>query len=224
MSTIVDRAKEELKRSGWYSKDSDYGGMIPDAVIELLETFAKQGHSGNSARIVSKMFHRLANFESLTPLTFFNDEWDKVSKGFYQNKRVSSFFKDDKGVYFMDSYSAITHKRKSFGIEDIEVNENPSSWGAKLYEMQDGILTGRAFSKTYLKDSDVESRSYKPIDAIGIKVTEVEYDKDDWLMACEIDDKEYTKLRSIYKIDYIYYSVLAGVNITHVDKKLMDKI
>ena len=40
----IDHAKLELQMAGFFDKDSDYGGMIGEAVMELMEVFANQGH------------------------------------------------------------------------------------------------------------------------------------------------------------------------------------
>lgn len=49
MSNLTDYAKDELTRAGLFDKDSDYDGMLGTAALEIIEVFAKQGHSGMSA-------------------------------------------------------------------------------------------------------------------------------------------------------------------------------
>jgi hypothetical protein len=77
--------------------DSDYGGMLGDAVIKMLEQFAEEGHSGMSASMAISLFERLARFEPLTPLTGDDDEWTEVVEGQWQNRRCSHVFKDADG-------------------------------------------------------------------------------------------------------------------------------
>jgi hypothetical protein len=56
---------EWLKNQGLFDEDSDYGGMLGEAVLELVKVFSKQGHSGFSAMLTKEMFYRLLNdFES----------------------------------------------------------------------------------------------------------------------------------------------------------------
>lgn len=86
--------RDELKRAGLFDEDSDYGGMLGEAVMELVEVFAKQGHSGFSAGRVLQLFHHVASFKPLTPLTGNDDEWNEVSEGLLQNKRFPAIFKD----------------------------------------------------------------------------------------------------------------------------------
>ncbi len=50
---------KRLKEMGLYDKDSDYDGMIGQAVEKLSETFALEGHSGMSAIITLGVFNQL---------------------------------------------------------------------------------------------------------------------------------------------------------------------
>lgn len=100
MSNLVEHATRELKLSG---VDEDiYGDMTSQAVLELVEVFAKQGHSGASAGLVLNLFSKVANFENLTPLTDDPAEWHLVSEnepigGLWQNSRNSEAFSQDGG-------------------------------------------------------------------------------------------------------------------------------
>lgn len=89
MSNLIDHAKRELV--GY--DDSLYGDMLPKAVLELLEVFSNQGHSGMSAPLVVQMFSKLAMFEPLGPLTGEDSEWNEVTDDVLQNNRCSTVFK-----------------------------------------------------------------------------------------------------------------------------------
>jgi len=106
MSNLSKHAERELKLIGYDGKD-EYDNMAKDAILQLIETFAKQGHSGFSAPYVAKMFHKLANYEVLSPLTGNDDEWNDVSdisgEMLFQNNRDSRVFKYEKGAYFLDA-------------------------------------------------------------------------------------------------------------------------
>ena len=106
MSNLLKHAERELKLIGYDDKD-EYDKMAKDAILELIETFAKQGHSGFSANYVSNIFHKLANYEVLSPLTGNDDEWNDVSdisgEMLFQNNRDSRVFKDEKGAFFLDA-------------------------------------------------------------------------------------------------------------------------
>ena len=97
MSNLVKYTESELRAAGLFDKESDYGGMLGDAVLELVDTFSKQGHSGCSAGMALSIFCKVANFKPLSPLTFKDDEWgEPVHSDVFQNKRNSSVFKDGK--------------------------------------------------------------------------------------------------------------------------------
>jgi hypothetical protein len=70
-------------------------------VLELLDVFEKQGHSGSSAPYCINLFTTLANHNPLTPLTGDDSEWNDVTalgtEPCYQNNRCSSVFKDSDG-------------------------------------------------------------------------------------------------------------------------------
>ena len=100
---LVDHAKVELEIAGLLNEEGDfYGGMTGKAVLELMEVFAKQGHSGMSAPIVADLFQKLANYKPLGPITGKDEEWvevfnDKDGQPVYQNKRGSAVFKHSDG-------------------------------------------------------------------------------------------------------------------------------
>jgi hypothetical protein len=79
-----------------------YDKMVVEDVLELLEVFAKQGHSGGSAPVIAGLFAKLARYEPLVPLTGKPDEWIEVAEGMWQNARCSHVFKDANGAYDID--------------------------------------------------------------------------------------------------------------------------
>jgi hypothetical protein len=128
-------AKRELDIAGLLDKDSDYEGMLGKAVMELMQTFSKQGHSGASAALTVDIFDKLASWKPLTELTDNPDEWQKVSDWYggpekdlvgmeYQSKRSPSCFSSDGGKTYYDvdenpnSKEKIMHKSKHFEKEE----------------------------------------------------------------------------------------------------------
>lgn len=102
LRSLVDHAKDELGRAGLFDKDSDYGGALGKAVMAIMKLFARQGHSGFSAQMCRELFHKLANFETLTPITSEGKEWNDVSemaggKPLWQNERDPRMFSGDGG-------------------------------------------------------------------------------------------------------------------------------
>lgn len=103
LENLVSHAEKELKLVGLDKKDSDYGGLLYKAVLDLIKLFAKQGHSGYSAGMVRQLFNKLANFETLSPISDRKEDWENVSisrdnnKPLWQNKRDPRYFSEDGG-------------------------------------------------------------------------------------------------------------------------------
>lgn len=96
-------ALTEFKRLGL--KPIEECGEEPDKwiqenVLELLEVFSKQGHSGFSAPNCIQIFSKLALFKPLSPIT--DDDWNLVTDNLYQHKRMSNVFKEFDRVYRSD--------------------------------------------------------------------------------------------------------------------------
>ena len=84
--------------------------QVTKEVLELIEVFANQGHSGFSAGYVAGLFDQLVHWRPLTPLTGDDDEWNDVSmystdkRPTYQNKRCSRVFKEADGRVYDVEY------------------------------------------------------------------------------------------------------------------------
>lgn len=101
MSNLVDYAKDELKRIGMIDSGDPYNDLATKAILDLIELFDSQGHSGFSAPYIINTFNRLAMFKPLSPLTGEDDEWSDVGDGgTFQNKRYSAVFKDKDGATY----------------------------------------------------------------------------------------------------------------------------
>jgi len=117
MSSLVKHAEKELRAAGLYDEDSDYGGMLAESVMELIKLFSKQGHSGCSAGMTISLFKMLANYETITPLTGEDDEWNFIGDRF-QNKRNSAVFKDKDGQAY---YIAPLHGKHKMILHGVDV-------------------------------------------------------------------------------------------------------
>lgn len=127
-SKLVAHAKHELDFVGLLDEDADYNGMIAKSVLEMIELFAGQGHSGHSAMLTLDIFTRLASYRPLTRVTIDPNEWEDVSsvmftkeeleKGskLWQNRRSPSVFSKDGGITWRD-YETNTEGR-SVTIEE----------------------------------------------------------------------------------------------------------
>lgn len=109
-SALYEYAKKELERIEKGCKDEESLSMqqaIDKNILELINVFSNQHHSGFTAAYVIDILQRLLHYKPLTPLTGEDDEWEDVtSYGYdtptFQNKRCSAVFKDDKGAYWVE--------------------------------------------------------------------------------------------------------------------------
>ena len=130
---LLKHAKTEMKAAGLYDKDADYGGMIPEAVEEIVAVFAKQGHSGCSAGIVISILEKVLRYQPLVPLTGKPDEWTEVSamcapdnRPLYQNKRCGNVFATDSnginawdidGIIWVNKHGGYTNWRSRVKVK-----------------------------------------------------------------------------------------------------------
>lgn len=109
-SALYEYAKKELERIEKGCKDEESLSMqqaIDKNILELINVFSNQHHSGFTATYVIDILQRLLHYKPLTPLTGEDDEWENVtSYGYdtptFQNKRCSAVFKDDRGAYWVE--------------------------------------------------------------------------------------------------------------------------
>lgn len=139
-STMTEFARDELKKAGLFDKDSDYDGMIGEAVMELINKFAEQGHSGFSAGLTTSIFNKLAEYKPLSPLTDDPNEWMKISDSDYgcaeeyknvslwQSKRCPSCFSNDGGKTY---YDIDDEGHKQVDEKGCVWNVRPESYGRK---------------------------------------------------------------------------------------------
>lgn len=94
MSNLVEYAKSELEKA-FPGEDDEMQKMAIADVIELIETFSSQGHSGLSAHYVLNLFTRLVNWNPISYLTGEEDEWGEPygEDETQQNKRCGKIFR-----------------------------------------------------------------------------------------------------------------------------------
>ena len=163
--SLIQHAQIELEAAGLFSEDKDfYGGETGKAVMELIEVFSKQGHSGMSAGVVSSLFNKLANYLPLGPITGEDNEWGEVSDNLYQNKRCSAIFKHgDTGIC---TYNEAVVKRCP----------NGTTWTGPLYPTREDAMNDTNRIKVKLKGFPFTPKTFY------IDVLEEEIEKDDWIM------------------------------------------
>ena len=176
---LKEYAEKELRSSGMFDKDSDYNGMIGDAVMELIQTFSNQGHSGFSADITLKLFEKLARFQPLSPINDNDEEWTEVGDGLYQHNRNSAVFKEGKysRPYFINAY--------------VQVIPDGSCWSGGL-----SLKDGRSISRCYIKD-------FNKMPTIKINVLEREFEREYWETWVE-DESQLEELSKYYDFEIRY--------------------
>ena len=103
MGNLTEHAIRELDAVGLGDADADYDGALKPAVLEIIEVFARQGHSGMSAAAVTGIVEKLMRFEPLSPLAGINDEWTQLDYApdiTAQNRRCSRVFKRGDGTAY----------------------------------------------------------------------------------------------------------------------------
>ena len=125
---LINHAKRELEEQNLFSKDC-YDGMIGKAVMELIEVFSKQDHSGFSAGMTRDLFMQLANFKTLSPMSNNPEHWNEVGPDVWQSNRQASIFSTDGGKTYYDidknRTDIITSKKYEPKKENKEIPKNP---------------------------------------------------------------------------------------------------
>lgn len=106
---LISHAKRELHVLGLDNDGSDgMNKMMYNNIMEMIETFSKQGHSGFSANYAIAILTKLLSYKPLCPLTGNDDEWVEIADTkegpLYQNNRCCGVFKNGKdgAAYFID--------------------------------------------------------------------------------------------------------------------------
>lgn len=77
--TETEWAIRNLELAGWLKPESDYNGMIGEAVKKLLKTHSDEGHSGHSHYITLALFNTVARGEALT-MEFWKERFEAYNK------------------------------------------------------------------------------------------------------------------------------------------------
>ena len=103
-NNLMDHARVELAAAGFEVEPGKpiFDKMVVEDVLQLIDIFSHQGHSGGSAPLIVRLFAKLAMYEPLTPLTGLPEEWVELGPTLWQNKRCSHVFKDAGGAYDID--------------------------------------------------------------------------------------------------------------------------
>jgi hypothetical protein len=98
VSNLIHHARREFLALGYIplhqEQEDGPNKWIQQNIMDLLELFSKQGHSGMSAPYCVNLFQKLAMYQPLCPLTGSDDEWNDIGGQTKQNNRCSSVFKE----------------------------------------------------------------------------------------------------------------------------------
>ena len=179
MSNLKKHAEIELQMAGFLSKDSDYDGMVGEAVLELIDIFSKQGHSGASAGIVISIFEKLARYEPLGPITGKDEEWGEAyGDGMMQNKREFGIFKYADG-------------RCSYIRDIVKRCPDGTTWTGPLYLTREDAINSVNKINFEIREFPFTPKTFY------IDVFEEEIAKDDWIMWVK-DPKQLDEVREYY--------------------------
>lgn len=185
MSSLIKHAQTELEMIGAFSKEDDfYGGMTGKSVMELIEVFSKQGHSGMSASLVADLFYKLVMYKPLQPITGKDEEWiflDYDDDCKWQNKRESGLFKHADGTcHYIDAI--------------IKRTPNGTTWSGPIYTTKEDAVNNTNMLNRKL---EIKGFPFTP-KTFYIDVLEEEVEKDDWIMWVK-DPKQLDEVWEYYK-------------------------
>ena len=125
-SNLINHANREFDILGWPQPtraemrshdvpqtDDGWNMAMRRSAMQIIEIFAKQGHSGHSAGQAISLVHQLLQYKPLSPLTDDPSEWNKIAEemtsgeDLWQSKRNPEAFSHDAGktFYFVGKYT-----------------------------------------------------------------------------------------------------------------------
>lgn len=198
-SHLCKRAIKELELAG-YKKNGDCpNSWMYNQVLESLAVFCSHGNSGFSAPFEINLVKKLSSLDILSPLKFDDDEWELCSDGVYQNTRKTSIFKRNNKIRDIYAFTKTPIKQYDYDTRKWSKTERISYHGG-LFEHKNGVLTGRYFATCYIKYDP--SKGYMPKETININCLEVDFAKNNCIMAVDANSKDLAKLNKEYDIEW----------------------
>lgn len=198
-SNTCKHAIKELELAGYKKNEDGPKGWMYNQILESIAIFSSHDNSGFSAPFEINLVKKLSSLDILSPLKFNDAEWNLCYDNVYQNTRKFSIFKHGDRIKDINAFVKTPVQRYSYKTKKWCKLES-MSWQGGLFEHKDGVLTGRYFSTCYIKYDPFEG--YMPKESININCLEVEFAKDNWIMAVDADDKDLAKLNEEYDIDW----------------------
>lgn len=224
-STLCQKAIREFELAGYINSDDEMSKLMANQVLETLAVFSSHDNSGFSAGIELKLFDILAHYKILTPLTFKDNEWDKIDKDLWQNNRITSIFKDNTGkIHYNNAYCYKINRSYSYETKKWKEGNGICYSGgvAFLYDNFDKF-TGGALRNAYFTKQTIEA-GIIPKDIIKLNTTEIKIGKHDWICCVNINDVSFIELQSNYDLDIEYSATLAKKDILDITPGLEKQI
>lgn len=222
-SNICKHAIRELELAGYNKNYCGPNKWMYDQVLEAIAVFASHGNSGSSAPYEINLVRKLCNFDIISPLTFKDNEWRQIGNNEYQNKRKSSIFKDTNNIYDIYAFSGKPINRYIFNTKQWKINENPICWNTNLFEVNNGILTGKLFKRCNINNFNINN-GYIPKETVIIECDEIEIAPDNFIMTVESTNNDLIYLGTIYDIQWKYIPFIAGLKSIDMTIELENKI
>ena len=214
-SNLCRWAANELKLAGYIPNQKDNpNSWMYEQVMEALAVFTSHGNSGTSASFEIELVKQLSSFKPISPLTFKDDEFCKVSNNLWQNKRCCSIFKSENGITYNDAFAKrhiLTKRCTSLGFES---NKNPMCWHGKFYIVDNDKFTGQYLKHVCFKQEDIK-KGIIPPKTIIIDCSEIEIEPDSWISVVDKSNYKLKELEKTYDVSYFESSVLKGISINN---------
>lgn len=213
-------ASEELKLKG-YTEDTDKYNIILSTLI-LLHNNTKQEHDVSDNALIIK---QLANKEVLTPLRFTADEWIQIHENRYQNIRDRRFFRNKNfNVYVDDAFNIKVREIYNCSTKKTETNKNRNSYfKGVIFEIDNGVFTGRYFKKCVLFDYDVE-QGLTPNKTYHISCTKIQTNDGGYIYVVDKYETSFRLLDVVYNINWKYVNDIKGIKVEDIEDTIIDEL
>lgn len=224
-SKLCKKAIRELELAGYINSNDEMSRLMANQVLETLAVFSSHGNSGFSANIELNLFDILAHYRILTPLTFKDNEWDKIDKDLWQNNRITSIFKNNTGkIFYNNAYYYKINRSYSYKTKKWKKGNGICySGGVAFFYDNFDKFTGRALRNAYFTKQTIKA-GIIPKDTIELNTTEIEIGKHNYICCVNINDVGFIELQSNYDLDIEYSATLAKKDILDITPELEKQI
>lgn len=224
-SPLCQKAIRELKLAGYINSNDKMSRLMVNQVLETLAVFSSHKNFSFLPHTEFELFNILANHKILTPLTFKDNEWDKIDKHLWQNNRIDSIFKDNTGrIQYANAYCCEINRSYSYKTKkwnkDSEVCYYP--YTVFLYNGFDKF-TGEILKGAYFTEQTIET-GIIPKNTIKLDSTKIRMINNSCIICVNVNDTNFTELQSNYNLVIKYSATLAKKDILDITPELEKQI